>query len=638
MTWLNGAVDESDLLNRQQALEFTSEMPQPGFWQGSLGAIVPGLKRGGIEGANSLAASLVDLAGTEVVSTLATGFGAGYTPGFDAKQHAADAAKGAQELSAEIGRETADSVKDLRPDPVEVGMAGQIIGELSAVLPRTIAGAVAGGLPGAAIAAGAPAGYSKTQVAISDGIDTGTARMLGAAEGLTTGIGAALPAARFVGPVLGDAAIAVGANVGLGIAHRGASAQILRANGYHAQAAQYEMLNKTALATDLVMGLAFFGVGRATYRRPTPDQIDAALTDRNSQHADIDTAPGLPIDPRSAVAHQDALRAAISSINRGEPVVLPDNIQSASFLRAGDESPVIAPSRDQALASAREELLPVVRAEAEQAAAGSLPNVRDIRAELASVSKTLDDLDSTFRAKAKEFQGQGLGRKKAEQSARKAIAEERSQLAGRQSELNDSLAGNRSAEQARAELNALDRGELPARFDERFNARADEIIQGFQRKPLADGVAAAKRTMTPRQINERAAREELDVLVREYEATLPREPVAAPAPKPDLPPGGSPAASKVTTPDKSGPEVVNGGGKPDGEGKPAASAEPVELQLLRDSVNRNPDTVVNSGFDADGMPLQAKAADVLAEIEAEHRVGLRESQSYMAAITCLIRG
>ena len=348
-------------------------------------------------------------------------------------------------------------------------------------------------------------------------------------------------------------------------------------------------------------------------------------------------APGLPVDPRSAVAHQDALRAAINSINRGEPVVLPDNIQSASFLRAGDESPVIAPSRDQALASAREELLPVVRAEAEQAAAGSLPNVRDIRAELATVSKTLDDLDSTFRAKAKEFQGQGLGRKKAEQSARKAIAEERSQLAGRQSELNYSLAGNRSAEQARAELNALDRGELPARFDERFNARADEIIQGFQRKPLADGVAAAKRTMTPRQIDERAAREELDLLVREYEATLPREPVAAPAPKPGLPPSGKPAAPKVTTPDKPGPEVVNGGGKPDGEGRPAARAESAELQLLRGAVARNPEALVRTGYDADGNPTSARADQVLAEIEAEHAVGVREASSYTAAIGCLLR-
>lgn len=631
MSWLDGLVEDNEALSQDQRLDRTNEKLKPGFFTGALDPLGPNTYRGVLEGVTSVESGLSTVwqGGLNAAASLLLP-----EPKFGGTPNVTSAEESSQEA---LGQGVGEMAKAYRPDPTEVGIAGQIIGEAAAILPRTLLGAVVAGPVGAAVAAGGPAGYSRKRTAMEEGIDESTATWLGVTEGVVTGVGAAIPAAGFAKTLIGDAGLAIGANVGLGLAHRSTSAQILELGGYHAQAAQYRALDTTAIATDAILGAAFFGIGRATMRRPTTDQIDAALADRNAQHADIDSAPGLPIDPRSAVAHQDALRAAINSINRGEPVVLPDNIQSASFLRAGDESPVIAPSRDQALASAREELLPVVRAEAEQAAAGSLPNVRDIRAELATVSKALDALDSTFRAKAKEFQGQGMGRKKAEQSARKAIAEERSQLAGRQSELNDSLAGNRSAEQARAELNALDRGELPARLDERFNARADEIIQGFQRKPLADGVAAAKRTMTPRQINERAAREEIDTLVREYEATLPREPVAAPAPKPDLPPGGKPAATKVTTPDKSGPEVVSGGGKPDGEVKPAASAEPVELQLLRDSVNRNPDAVVNSGFDADGMPLQAKAADVLADIEAEHRLGVRESQSYMAAVGCFLR-
>ncbi|KAA8560591.1 hypothetical protein FX985_00641 [Pseudomonas extremaustralis] len=637
MTWLNGAVDESEILTRQQEVEFTSEMPQPGFWQGSLDVIGPGLKRGGIEAANTLAAGLVDLAGTEVVSSLATGLGAGYTPGFDAERHAADAAKGSEELTTEIGRDTAESVKDLRPNAVEVGMAGQIIGELSAVLPRTIAGAVTGGLPGAAVAAGAPAGYAKTQTAMAEGIDPGTARLLGAAEGLTTGVSAVLPAARFVGPVLGDAAIAVGANVGLGIAHRGASAEILREGGYHAQAAQYDMLDKSALATDLVMGLAFFGLARATFRRPTTEQVDAALTDRNAQHADIDTAPGLPVDPRSAVAHQDALRSAIESINRGEPVVLPDNIQSAQFLRTAEESSVVAPSRDVAMATARQDLEPKLRVELEQEAAGILPNVRDVKTELSSVARSLEGLDDTFRARAKEFQQQGQTRKQAEQSARKAIDAERLDLTDRQTSLNEALGGNRSAEQARADLNAMDRGEVPQRFNDRVTQRADAIIQGFQRNPLAEGIAATRRTETPRQLNERVAREELDTLVGEHEATLPREPEAAPVSRAESPPGGRSAEPSAATRGRTEPNVVNDAGKPAGDAN-LASAEPAELQILRDVISRNPDTMVNSGFDADGKPLQAKAADVLAAIEVEHKAGVREAQSFMAAVNCLLRG
>lgn len=638
MTWLNGAVDESDILNRQQALEFTSEMPQPGFWQGSLDTIGPGLKRGSIEAANTLAAGLVELAGTEVVSTLASGFGAGNTPGFDAERHAADAVRGAEELTAEIGRDTAESVKDLRPDPVEVGMAGQIIGELTAILPRTIAGAVTGGLPGAAVAAGGPAGYAKTQTAMAEGVDDSTALQLGAVEGLTMGAGAVLPAARFVGPVLGDAALAVGANVGLGIAHRGASAEILRANGYQAQAAQYEMLNKTALATDLVMGLAFFGVGRATYRRPTPDQIDAALTDRNAQHADIDTAPGLAVDPRSAVAHQDALAAAIASINRGEPVVLPDSIHSAEFIRGSEAPTPKAPTREEALATARQELEPTVRTELEGEAAGLLPNVADARTELASVQRTLDDLDGTFRERARQAQGEGMSRKKAEAAARQEIAQERQQLTERVTALEESLQGNRSSELARGELAAIARGETPERLQPRIEARADEIMRGFERSPLAAGVARAREPLTPRLMNERAAREEIDTLVRDYEATLPREPDEAPAPRSDSPPGGKPVEPAAAT--KSGKSATDSAKaatpEPNGAAKPAAAESP-ELQLLRGAIARNPEAMVLHGYDVDGAPVKARADQVLAEIEAEHAAGVRESSSYTAAIGCLLR-
>ncbi|MCE1001827.1 hypothetical protein [Pseudomonas sp. NMI1173_11] len=640
MTWLNGAVDESDLLNRQQALEFTSEAPKPGFWQGSLDVIGPGLKRGGIEAASTLGAGLVDLAGTEVVSTLATGLGAGYTPGFDAEQHADDAAKGAEILGEEIGRSTAESVKDLRPDPIEVGMAGQVIGELAAILPRTVAGAVVAGPAGAATAAGAPAGYSRTQTAISEGVDPETATKLGAVEGVTMGIGAVLPAARFVGPVLGDAAIAVGANVGLGIAHRGASAEILRANGYHAQAAQYEMLNKTALATDLVMGLAFFGLSRATYRRPTPDQVDAALTDRNSQHADIDTAPGLAVDAQSAVAHQDALAAAIASINRGEPVVLPDSIHSAEFFRGSEAPAPKAPTREEAIASARQELEPVVRQELEpvvrqeleQEAAGVLPNVADIRTELAGLQRNLDGLDATYRDRAKQFQADGLSRKRAETQARQAIDAERQQLTDRVTALEDSLNGNRAGEMARAEIVALARGETPERLQPRLETRADEIMQGFERNPLAAGVARAGESLTPRQLNERAAREEIDTLVREHEATLPRPPSVSPAPRAsETPRAKAETDTAQTGTPRAESETPSRGDQVQREG------EPQELRALRDAVARNPEAVVNTGYDADGKPTTARADEVLAEIEAEHQAGVKEAQSFMAAISCLIR-
>lgn len=630
MSWLDGIVEESEAASQDQRLDRTAEKLKPGFFTGAMDVVGPSLLRGGIEAGTAFESGLSSVwqGGLDAAAELLLP-----EPKFGGKPNVTSAEESSQET---LGEGVGEMAKEYRPDPTEVGVAGQIIGEAAAILPRTVVGAALAGPVGAAAAAGGPAGYSRKRTAMEEGIDENTATWLGVTEGAVTGVGAAIPAAGFARSFVGDAALAVGANVGLGMAHRGVSAALLESNGYQAQAAQYRALDATAIATDVILGAAFFGIGRATLRRPTTDQIDAALADRNAQHADIDTAPGAPIDARSAVAHQDALRAAIEAINRGEPVVLPDNIHSASFLRDIDELPVVAPPRDQALASAREELLPVIRAEVEQAAAGSLPNVKDVKAELSTVTRSIEGLDATFRARAKEFQGQGMGRKKAEQAARQAIAEERTQLADRQSTLTESLDGNRSAEQARADLNALDRGEIPARFDDRFSARADEIIQGFRRKPLASGIVEANRAPTLRQINERAAREEIDTLVRDYEATLPREPDAAPVPRAE--PEAAPAANAAARPGPARePAPASSDRSPSaGQDRTAAGAEPPELQLLRDSVSRNPDAMVNSGFDADGVPMQAKASDILADIEAEHRTGVRESQSYMAAVTCLL--
>lgn len=631
MSWLDGLVEQNEALSQDQRLDRTEEKLKPGFFKGALDVVGPNLLRGGIEAGTAVESGLSSIwqGGLDAAASLLLP-----EPKFGGTPNVISAEESSQEA---LGEGVGEMAKAYRPDPTEVGVAGQIIGEAAAILPRTVVGAAFGGPVGAAVAAGGPAGYSRKRTAMEEGIDESTATMLGLTEGVVTGVGAAIPAAGFAKTLAGDAVLAVGANVGLGMAHRGASAELLEGGGYHAQAAQYRALDATAIATDAILGAAFFGIGRATMRRPTTDQINAALTERNAQHADIDTAPGLPINPRSAVAHQDALRSAIDSINRGEPVVLPDNIHSAEFMRIAEDSSVVAPSRDQAVASAREELLPTIRTEAEQAAAGSLPNVKDVKAELSALVRSIEGLDETFRARAKEFQGQGLSRKKAEQAAKAAIDEERSQLSGRQSELNESLAGNRSAEQGRADLNALDRGEVPARFEERFNARADEIIQGFQRKPLASGVAEARRTMTPRQINERAAREEIDTLVRDHEATLPREPDAVPAPKVDLPPGGKPATPKAATPDRAGQQAANDAGKPAEGGKPAANAEPPELQLLRDSVAKKPDVMVRTGYAEDGTPTTARADEVLAAIVAEHAAGVREASAYTAAIGCLLR-
>lgn len=642
MTWLDDAVDESELASQAQRIEFTSDLPEPGFFVGSYDALGSGLVRGGIEGINSVQSLFVQAAGSEWASTLATGFGAGYTPGFDARIHAERAEQGAEELAGEIGKETAEAVSILRPDPATTGMAGQILHEAAAILPRTAAAAVVAGPVGGAVAAGAPAGYSSKQEAMAQGIDENTATLKGLIDAGTVGIGAVLPAARFVKPILGDAAIAVGANVGLGMADRGATAALLESNGYTAQAAQYRAMDGTAVLTDAVLGAAFFGLGRASVRRPNTQQIDAALTERQAVHADLDTAPGAPTTPRAAVAHQQALRSAIEQVMRGEPVSLPDSIHGVDFLRAADELPPIRPPRADIEASARADVLPSIRAELEQQAAMAVPNVRDLKTELAGLQRKLDGLDSTFRERAKAFQEQGASRKQAEAQARQAIEQERAQVEQRQQAITEQLDGNRAAEQARSDLAAMERGELPARFDERVTARAAELEQGFQRRPLASQVAEGNRAFSLREVAEQEIIRILDDLER-AQPTLQARPLeirtSTDVAKPEVTPATKSAAaasepakpatdggkSASTTPDSASPESGT------------RAADP-ELAVADEIMARVEDIQLPTGaIDADGNPVTVSARQLLADADADIQRAQQESNGFAAAAACFLQ-
>jgi hypothetical protein len=628
MSWLDGLVEDNEAASQDQRLGRTAEKPAPGAFTGALDTLGPNLLRGGLEagaavesGFSSLWQGGLDLAASALLPE----------PKFGGTPDVTSAERSSQET---LGQGTAQEVMDLRPDPAEVGIVGQILGEAAAVLPRTVVGTVLAGPAGGALAAGAPAGYSGKQVAMAEGIDESTATYKGLIDAATVGVGAFLPAARFVGPVLGDAAIAVGANVGLGMAGRGATGALLESNGYHLQAEQYKAMDGTAIITDAVLGAAFFGIGRAGMRRPTTDHIDAALAERTMQHADIDTAPGAPINPRSAVAHQEAIRTAIDQIQRGEPVVLPESIHSAQFLRTTEESSVVAPSRDAALATARQDLVPVVRLELEQEAAGILPNVRDVKAELATVGRSLDALDDTFRARAKEFQQQGQSRKRAEQSARQAIEAERLALSDRKASLSDALGGSRSAEQARADLNAMDRGEVPQRFQDRVTQRADAIVQGFERNPLAAGVAEANTKLTMAQIARQEITRILDDIER-AEPTLQAKPLEIPAPKAVAKPEGAKPKAEAQP-----------GGKAVEQEKPAAepsvdtakpSADP-EVAVADEILARVDDMRLPTGAtDADGNPVTVSAREMLAQADAEIQAAQQDSRGFAAAAACFLQ-
>ncbi len=151
---------------------------------------------------------------------------------------------------------------------------------------------------------------------------------------------------------------------------------------------------------------------------------------------------------------------------------------------------------------ARETLIPEIRAELQEVASGKLPNVRDLKAEQSAIQKTLDTLDDTFKVRAKEFQGQRMSRKQAERAARDAIAEERQRLNERKAEIESATDVNRQAEIARGELNALQRGEIPQRYQSRIDAETGRITSGFDLRQTA----RAKAEAAPWQVRESALR------------------------------------------------------------------------------------------------------------------------------------
>lgn len=622
MSWLNGLAEEKDVLNQTQALDFTSDMPEPGFFEGSLDVIGPNLERGFLEGAGAIESGFSSLwqSGLEGAAGLLLP-----EPKFGGKVSVTDAEQSSQET---LGRGIGEAVIDLRPDPTSVGMAGQIIGEAAAILPRTALAAIAGGPLAGAVAAGAPAGFAGKYVGMEEGLDESTATLKGVIDAATIGVGAILPAARFVKPILGDLGIAVGANVALGAAGRGLTGELLEGGGYAAQAEQYKAMDATGLATDAILGAAFFGIGRASMRRPNTQQVQAALTENNARHFDVETAPGLPATPRAAVAHQDALRTAIEQISRGERVTLPESIHAADFLRVADAAEPLPVARPEIMATARTEVAATYRAELEQQAAGVLPNVKDLKIELSTLERTISGLDATFRDRAKAFQDQGMGRKKAEAEARAAIVAEREQLTAQRDGVAQSLEGNRMAEQARGELAAMDRGESPKQLEERVTQRADEMAKGFERKPLADSVKQAGTDGSMQNIAQ-VARQEIARVLADVDRLDPRaEPVM---PKADLL-SAEPAAVANVDPAAPKADAANP------EGQPTSDQGDPTVRVADEIMARVDDIQLPTGAtDVDGNPVTVSAKQMMAEADAEIVRADQDSKGFAAAAACFLQ-
>jgi hypothetical protein len=121
-------------------------------------------------------------------------------------------------------------------------------------------------------------------------------------------------------------------------------------------------------------------------------------------------------------------------------------------------------------------------------------NVADLRVERLALTQRAMNLDATFKDLAKEFQGQHMSRKQAERAARDTIAAQREQIGARQAEINTTLERNRAGEFDRRDLGLIERGEVPDRLRPQIEARARQIMQGYQQRPLGPALRTARET------------------------------------------------------------------------------------------------------------------------------------------------
>ncbi|WP_207877429.1 hypothetical protein [Pseudomonas sp. 32_A] len=208
-------------------------------------------------------------------------------------------------------------------------------------------------------------------------------------------------------------------------------------------------------------------------------------------------------------AVSDALRRRLAteaapvetSVNAGAAARPVDSGRNIDLGRMFDEDPDLALrtglsrqlEEDQAslYRSAEQQALDEIRP---SLAGERVGNVADLKAERVGLVAQDMALDATYRDRAKVFQGQRLSRKQAERAARDAIIAEREQIRARTSEIDTMLERNRAGELDRRDLGLIERGQVPERLQPQIQARARQIMQGYQQRPLGAAIRTARET------------------------------------------------------------------------------------------------------------------------------------------------
>ncbi|HFV2238596.1 TPA: hypothetical protein ACH74N_004674 [Escherichia coli] len=506
-------------------------------------------------------------------------------------------------------------VKRLTPDAATTGTAGQVLYGLFDMGGQAVVGTTLGGPVGGAAAVTSLQGFSEFERLTAQGVDFRTAQEAGLVQGITAGAGTLIPmslglraggalaegvaaqlartgessvrrAAATAVRATPDIAYAAGTNIALGMAQRGLTAKTLRDGGYSEMANQYDVLDRQAIAIDAVLGVAFGGVGRFINSRGeststpnfSPVDIDAALAANAAHHAEIDIAPGVPINVLSRNSHIQALRKAMSDVSQGRPVDVASIVESASFSEIPGRKNLLSQAVNEALSSVDDGVTAraIENRLLEEQAAQLLPrgDRQVYQSEIANSQRIIDNLtEQRAQILAEEPTGSG-----------KALSRARSDKQARLRDIDQRI--RQAQERLEFSRNALAPHEPGGQF---FEARAE----------------LARRQQAESELNAQA--------VSFYKT------------------------AEVRTPDEVAPFEP---GKILQQTEQKMMADPagdIDLRIAEDSLLESPDMIITV-LDDDGNPQSRSAREVLDEANRESEQAIQDSSLFDVAVACFLRG
>ncbi|EFK3423202.1 hypothetical protein M9N92_001892 [Escherichia coli] len=506
-------------------------------------------------------------------------------------------------------------VKRLTPDAATTGTAGHVLYGLFDMGGQAVVGTTLGGPVGGAAAVTSLQGFSEFERLTAQGVDFRTAQEAGLVQGITAGAGTLIPmslglraggalaegvaaqlartgessvrrAAATAVRATPDIAYAAGTNIAFGMAQRGLTAKTLRDGGYSEMANQYDVLDRQAIAIDAVLGVAFGGVGRFINSRGestsapnfSPVDIDAALAANAAHHAEIDIAPGVPINVLSRNSHIHALRKAMSDVSQGRPVDVASIVESASFSEIPGRKSLLSQAVNEALSSVDDGVTAraIENRLLEEQAAQLLPrgDRQVYQSEIANSQRIIENLtEQRAQILAEEPTGSG-----------KALSRARSDKQARLRDIDQRI--RQAQERLEFSRNALAPHGPGGQF---FEARAE----------------LARRLQVESELNAQA--------VSFYKT------------------------AEVRTPDEVAPFEPDKILQQAEQKMMADQAGDIDLRIAEDSLLESPDMIITV-LDDDGNPQSRSAREVLDEANRESEQAIQDSSLFDVAVACFLRG